>query len=157
MKKIKNILLVTFIFSILLTCNSVSASTQNPNITTKITYLDNGDYLETTIYENDAVLTRATSKKTGTKTTTYKSDGKALWYVSVTGTFTYTGTSSKCTAASVKAASYVDTWKISNKSSSYSSNTATGKATAKLYYGPLPVTTINESVILICNSKGDLS
>ena len=157
MKKIKNILLVTFIFSILLTCNSVSASTQYSNITTQITYLDNGDYLETTIYDNDATLTRATSKKSGTKTTTYKSDGKALWYVSVTGTFTYTGSSSKCTAASVKAASYVDTWKISNKSSSYKNNTATGSATAKLYYGPLPVTTINQKVTLTCDSKGNLS
>ena len=157
MKTIKNILLATFIFSILVTCNSVSAATQYSDIITQITYLDNGDYLETTIYENDIVLTRATGKKTGTKTTTYKSDGKALWYVSVTGTFTYTGTSSKCTASSVKASSYVDTWKISNKSSSYKNNTATGSATAKLYYGPLPVTTINQTVTLSCNSKGDLS
>lgn len=65
--------------------------------------------------------------------------------------------SSKCTASSVKAGSYDQYWKISNKKSSYTANCAIGSATGKLYYGPSPVTTINKEVVLKCSINGTLS
>lgn len=153
---------VLWIVSAVLFCSFSSptityASTQMQVLSKEVTYLDDGTYFETIIYENDGPSTRASKTKTGTKKTTYSADGKDLWYVSVTGTFSYTGSSSKCTSAKVKAESYNQYWKISNKSSSYSGNTATGKATAKLYYGPLPAATVNESVVLHCDSNGNLS
>ena len=120
-------------------------------------YNVHADDSKTIIYEENNPQLRSAKTKTGTKTTTYKSNGKSLWYVSVTGTFTYTGSSSKCTASSVKAGSYDQYWKISNKKSSYTANCAIGSATGKLYYGPSPVTTINKEVVLKCSINGTLS
>lgn len=136
---------------------NVHADDSKTIISKEFVVLSNGDCLETIIYEENNPQLRSAKTKTGTKTTTYKSNGKSLWYVSVTGTFTYTGSSSKCTASSVKAGSYDQYWKISNKKSSYTANCAIGSATGKLYYGPSPVTTINKEVVLKCNINGTLS
>ncbi|MBE5064026.1 hypothetical protein INF30_12255 [Lachnospiraceae bacterium DSM 108991] len=155
-KKVLCLLIVTLFFSFSSIAVADAAAPQRV-LSKETTYLDDGSYFETIIYVNTEINTRANNTKTGTKTTTYKADGKVLWYVSVTGSFTYTGSSSKCTSASVKAESYNQYWKISNKSSSYSGNKAKGKATAKLYYGPLPAATINKEVVLSCDSNGNLS
>ena len=150
--------LILTLFCVFSSITITQAATPNQLIAKEISYLNDGSYFETFIYENSGVETRANKTKTGTKTTTYNdADGKVLWYVSVTGSFTYTGSSSKCTSASVKAESYNSYWKISNRYSSYSGNKARGKATAKLYYGPLPAATINEEVVLSCDSNGNLS
>lgn len=151
------ILFLTLCFSF--SSSAVAQTTAPIQILSKdVSYLEDGSYFETTIYENDNIITRASKTKTGTKTTSYNdANGKVLWYVAVTGTFTYTGSSSKCTSASVKAESYNQYWKISNRGSSYSGNKAKGKATGKLYYGPLPAATINKEVVLSCNSNGILS
>lgn len=119
-------------------------------------YFDNGDYIETVISESP--IAAYSSSKSGSKSSTYyNASNEALWYVEVTGTFTYTGSSSKCTGASVSADSYKSTWRVSNRSSSYSGNTATGKATGKRYFGNAVVETINKTVNLSCSANGTLS
>lgn len=162
MKYIKNkssivLAILLMIIGTLFPITVVNANPQDIPISAETTYLDDGTYFETIIYQQQDINTRSSKSKTGTKKTTYNADGKVLWYVSVTGTFTYTGSSSKCTSASVTAESYNKYWKISNKSSSFTKNIAKGKATAKLYYGPLPATTINQVVVLSCDANGNLS
>lgn len=117
-------------------------------------YLENGDYIETVITESP--IATYSNSKTGSKTSEYYGDGVALWYVKVTGSFTYTGSSVWCTSASVSADSYSSYWGISNRSSSYSGNIATAKATGTRYFGNAVVERINETVNLSCSVNGSL-
>ena len=149
MKKI--VTLFTIISSILFLSLPVSALEQKR----EIIQLDNGYYLETIIEE--IPTTRASNQKTGRKTANYKnSQGTVVFTVTVTGTFTYNGSSSTCTKSVVEASSKNANWKISSKSASKSGNKATAKATAKRYVDGTVVETRNCSVTLTCSSNGSL-
>lgn len=153
MKKLYKLCIMAF-FVVVFGTTVQAAYTDSMETEVVKVYLENGDYLETVIEES---MSRSSSK-TGTKTTTYKNaSGEAMWYVSVTGTFTYTGSSSTCTSASVAAGTYSEYWKITSKSSSYSGSTATGSATAKKYLFGVATNTITENVRLTCSSTGTLS
>lgn len=106
-----------------------------------------------------AISTYSTTRtKTASKTTYYQnSSGSTLWYVKVTATFSYNGTSASCTSSSVTAESCNSYWKVSNKKSSYSGNSATASATGKEYYNSKVMQTINKSVTLSCSKNGTLS
>lgn len=126
----------------------------------EIEYLDDGSYFETVITtESNSGMTTLSSKSvTKTKTSYYKnSNGTILWYVKVTGTFTYGNGSSKCTSSSVTADSKSGAWKITSKSASKSGNKATAKATAKRYYGGSVAETKNKTVTLTCSPSGNFS
>ena len=135
MKKLIMILTCLLLFTI---CSPVYGAEQIES--SEIEYLDDGSYFETVITtESNSGMTTLSSKSvTKTKTSYYKnSNGTILWYVKVTGTFTYGNGSSKCTSSSVTAESKSGAWKITSKSASKSGNKATAKATAKRYYGCL--------------------
>lgn len=153
MKKVlTSLLLMLLIFSPIEICGLESNTSEN----VYYEYLEDGSYYEITIIEN--TMTRASSTKKGTKKAKYvTSSNVTVWEVSVTGTFTYDGSSSTCTAASVAATSYSTNWKITSKSASKSGNKATAKATAKCYYDGSLVTTVNKSVTLTCDKNGNLS
>lgn len=126
----------------------------------EIEYLDDGSYFETVITtESNSGMTTLSSKSvTKTKTSYYKnSNGTILWYVKITGTFTYGNGSSKCTSSSVTAESKSGAWKITSKSASKSGNKATAKATAKRYYGGSVAETKNKTVTLTCSPSGNFS
>ena len=98
-------------------------------------YDTNGCYWETIIKNTSSetgIMPFAMDKTiTKTKTSSYKSaNGTVLWPVSVTATFSYNGTSSKCLSCSDKAVSYNTTWFIKSSSSSKSGNSASAAATA---------------------------
>jgi ABC-type Na+ efflux pump permease subunit len=150
MKKIITIL--TILSSILFLSFPVSALEQKK----EIIQLDNGYYLETIIEETPT--TRASNQKTAKKTGNYKNaQGTTMFSVTVTGTFTYTGSSSTCTKSIASATSKNANWKISSKSASKSGNKATAKATAKRYVDGTAVETQNCTVTLTCSSNGSLS
>ena len=131
MKKLIMILTCLLLFTI---CSPVYGAEQIES--SEIEYLDDGSYFETVITtESNSGMTTLSSKSvTKTKTSYYKnSNGTILWYVKVTGTFTYGNGSSKCTSSSVTAESKSGAWKITSKSASKSGNKATAKATAKRY------------------------
>lgn len=95
--------------------------------------------------------------KTARKTANYKNaQGAIMFSVTVTGTFTYTGSSSTCTKSVAEASSKNTNWKISSKSASKSGNKATAKAIAKRYVDGVAVETQNCTVTLICSSNGSL-
>ena len=144
--------LFTIVCSILFLSLPVSALEQKR----EIIQLDNGYYLETIIEETPT--TRASNQKTARKIGNYKnSQGKVVFTVTVTGTFTYTGFSSTCTKSVAEASSKNANWKISSKSASKSGNKATAKATAKRYVDGTAVETRSCSVTLTCSSNGSLS
>ena len=155
MKKLIMILTCLLLFTI---CSPVYGAEQIES--SEIEYLDDGSYFETVITtESNSGMTTLSSKSvTKTKTSYYKnSNGTLLWYVKVTGTFTYGNGSSKCTSSSVTAESKSGAWKITSKSASKSGNKATAKATAKRYYGGSVAETKNKTVTLTCSPSGNFS
>ncbi|MBQ3783425.1 MAG: hypothetical protein II838_08300 [Lachnospiraceae bacterium] len=156
MKKFISLLIAIAIIFILPASNTVQASDGKSfkQTYTTIEYLDNGDCIETTLVVSDS------SKGTvnGTKTSTYKnSSNETLWYVSVTGTFSYNGTSSTCINASGDSHSYSSYWTVSNPTVSKSGNTATSTATGKKRVFGIVVQTQTLTVTLSCSKNGVLS
>lgn len=125
---------------------------------TKTTHAEEYYYDETIEIINKAPVSRATNSITGKKTASMKnSSGKILWSVSVTGTFTYTGSKATCTSSTVDAKSNNSYWKIKSKSSSKTSNKAIGKATGQNIVGGVIVATHTLSTTLTCSATGKLS
>lgn len=155
MKKLIMILTCLLLFTI---CSPVYGAEQIES--SEIEYLDDGSYFETVITteSNSGMTTLSNKSVTKTKTSYYtNSNGTILWYVKVTGTFTYGNGSSKCTSSSVTAESKSGAWKITSKSASKSGNKATAKATAKRYYGGSVAETKNKTVTLTCSPSGNFS
>lgn len=119
-----------------------------------IELLPNGDVIEETLVLENTLLRSSTKK--GSRIVEYKKDGKVLWKATLSATFTYTGSSAKCTASSISATSYVSTWKITSKSASKSGNVATGNVTAKQYYVSTPIQTVNRTLKITCSASGVL-
>lgn len=115
-------------------------------------------YYEETIEVIDEIITRTTSTKTGKKTVSYKNaNGVVLWSVAVQGTFTYTGSSSRCTNSEVITTVNNSNWKIISKSSSKTNNIAKATATAKNYFLGEVIATVTKNVSLTCSNTGVLS
>lgn len=153
----KRIVLFLLSLQLLITFQPVFATSGTDVVS--VEYLPDGSYFETTIDEEmvNSVLGIATRSSTITrsKTKTYKnSSGTTLWYVKVTGTYTYGSGSAKCTKSTVYAATTSSAWKIASKSSSKSGATAIAKATGKKYVDGTVVDTRNVTVKLTCRSNG---
>lgn len=155
MKKIIYVLCIALISSL---CPQ-NAHAAIPTAQSTIELLNDGCYIITTI-EDVGISTEPLSRSTATKSKTvkyYNADDEVMWYVKVTGTFTYGNGSSKCTSSSVSAASYASTWKITNKSASNSGSTAIATATAKQYFDGTVIKTVSRTVKLTCSPTGVFS
>ena len=103
-------------------------------------------------------ITRTTSTKIAKKTGSYKnSSGTVLWSVTVTGTFSYNGSTSSCTKSVVSTHINNSRWSISKSSSSKSGNKATATAIAKCTSDGAVVSTVSKTVTLTCDKDGNLS
>lgn len=130
---------------------NINALEENYNTT----YYENGYYYEISISVTNSV---ARSAKEGSKTIYCKnSAGKTMWSLTVKGTFTYNGSTSSCTSASASTSIIDATWKITNKSSSKSGNTAKATATAICYLNGNPINSATKTVSLKCSASGKLS
>lgn len=123
-----------------------------------VEYLEDGSCYETVITvddnENgDSGIMSTAKTRTGSKKTSYKNkSGAVLWYVKVTGKFTYNDSTSKCTSASATAVSNSSSWKIIDKSSSRNGNEAKASATAQR-----KGVDYHRTVTLSCSKTGKLS
>lgn len=121
-----------------------------------------GYYFETEIVDEslmtlDNAIQASKGTKTMSKRTSYKNaSGKVMWYVQVTGTFTYGNGTAKCTKSSVTAASNNSTWKIVSKSASKSGSKATATAKARHYNNGIPAELLTKSVTLTCSPNGTI-
>lgn len=121
-------------------------------------YFENGDYLTTTIFVDSFTQTRATSTKSASKTTTYcNSSGTVVWTFTVTGKFSYNGSTSSCTSASHSYDIKSSAWKVSSASSSKSGSTVSGTIVAKQYQLGVCLNTITRNQSLTCDKNGNLS
>ena len=156
MKKILSILLIVVI---LFAMQSIFVFAETVNTPT-VEDLGNG-YYTVTVIENvptPNALFAASTNITKSKTTYFKNkNNETLWYVKVTGTFTYDGTTSKCLNVTPAAQSYVSAWKTSGLTGSKSLNTATASVVGKLYVDGVVVQTVPKAVTLTCSPTGKFS
>lgn len=146
---------LVFIVALFIIPMPVQASSNTlPTITE---YLANGDYIETILLISD--INPLSSIRNGSKTSTYKnSSGVPLWSITVKASFSYTpGKNSKCTSASGFTTAYSSNWKVPSPSVQKSNNTATATVTAKKYSGSTLINSYTRSVVLHCDSYGNLS
>ncbi len=154
----KRTLIITLIISLICCsalCIPASAAEATEKTETTIEYLDNGDYIKTTItyYETNARV----ATKSGSKTADYyNSAGDTMWSVTVNGTFNYNGTTSSCTSVSRSAAAYASSWSIKSSSCSKSGNCASATATAT-NKGVFTSKDYTKTVNLYCSPYGILS
>ena len=87
----------------------------------------------------------------------YNANGVKLWTVTVTGTFSYDGSSATCTSVSKSYTIYDSAWKVTDESCSKSGNKAMASFTVKRYVLLIPVQTENVSLTLTCSANGTLS
>lgn len=158
MRKFK-ILCIVAIFAASFMPTQISAKVEtNEKVT--IEYLENGNYVETIITEENTTNTmmgRATSSKTGSKTEFYRNgDGEVMWTIAVRASFTYNGSTATCTQSSVITTCPSNMWKVSNTSASRKGNTGTAYATGKRYTNGFVVESVNRSVTLTCSGNGTL-
>ena len=78
--------------------------------------------------------------------------------VTVTGTFSYNGSSAKCTAVTGRASSNSSYWKVSSLSCSKLNTLASATATSKQYDTSWAITrSVSRTVTLSCSASGKLS
>lgn len=121
--------------------------------------LENGDSITTILEEEtSSIHTRATSSKSVSRTVNYRNaDGDIIWSFKVNATFTYNGTTSRCTGATHSFHTNDSNWKADSMSSTYSGNTAAGNITAKHYLLGICSKTINKEVSIKCDAKGNIT
>lgn len=144
---------ISYLLTVLLivSCMTFAASAEE----TDVIAFEDGSYFTVSIEE---IGTRASGTKTAAKTYTYHSDsGTAVWKAVLTGTFTYTGSNSTCTASSCDVTIYDSDWHVISKSASKSGNSATASVT--MGYRVLGITTSKKtaSLRLSCDANGNLS
>ena len=126
---------------------------------TVLSNFNNDYYLETVITDANPTFSFSTLQSnshtiTKTKTTNIKNtNGAILWSVSITATFTYDGSTSRCISCSPSAETYSSSWTIQSTSSRKSGNSATAIATAN--YASLKNYT--QSVTISCSKNGTVS
>lgn len=134
--------------------SKIGASEGSGSEKTFTTYLSDGSYYVTTIYESDAACLSVQQQKSGHKTVEkYNSSGKLLFSLTVRGTFTYDGTTSKAISASYEYTTDAAFWSFSDGSAVCSGNTATAYGTFKHFW---VFQTNNISISLSCAPTGTL-
>lgn len=125
-----------------------------------IEYLDDGSYYLTVIEDasSDEIAPFSTTTKTKSKTTYFKNaNGTTLWYVRVTGTFTYGNGTATCTKVIPSAVSKSSSWKVSTPTGKRSGNKASATATGKHYVSGIVTNSKTKTVTLTCSPTGNFS
>lgn len=118
-------------------------------------YFQDGSYLVTEIITNGS---RASGNVTGSKPSAYyDSEGVIQWRVTLTGSFTYNGSSATCTSSSANVTIYDSTWYTISKTTGKSGNTATASVTMGKKAVGVTVAKVPISMTLECDADGNLS
>ena len=147
--------LILAVLSVMVLIPVVAASAEQSTEPDEVIWLENGDYI---IVTTQTISTYASGTITKNKHGTYYgADDNPEWKVTLTGTFTYNGTSSTCTSSSCSVSIYDNHWYLVSKSAGKSGNTAT--ATATLGYKSLGVTVGKRTynLTLTCDKNGNVS
>lgn len=156
MKKFLTILLT----ALLLVNISTPAAKANTStiVYSEIEYISEDLYLEIEIEEYTDTMQRATQTKTAAKKVSLKnSSNTTVATFTIIGTFTYDGTTSKCTAASHSSTISDNTWAFTFKTANRLTNRAIGQYIIDCTINGQVVQKLSDSVILACAPDGTLS
>ena len=152
MKRFLSIALLITIFITLLPINTNALSN---TLTNDIIYLDDGSYITIELTWSEA---RASGTKTGSKTYTNRdSSGNENWKAVLKGTFTYTGSSATCTAASCNVTISDSAYYVVSKSATKSGNAAVGELTMGRKFLGITVDKETINMRITCDANGNLS
>ncbi len=119
-----------------------------------VEYFEDGSYMITKL-ETEQFSPFATSTTRKTKSADYYSNsGKLLWVVSLTGNFSYTGSSATCTSSSASYKIYDDAWKVTASKADKNGRQAIGNFTVKKYTLGIPLSTVNKTITISCSNTG---
>lgn len=145
------LLLVSNIFTLPTAATVLDESSQDQIIICQtVEDLGNGSFFIETIYVPSIQLYSNT--KTGTKMAQFIYSGNPIFAISVTGTFTYDGSTSDATSSLCKIVTYVEDAEIVSYDA-YTSGTS-AVATGSVKYKRI---TIPKTVTLTCDKDGNLS
>ena len=148
---ILSIIVILFTFPMISYADNSGATGETDSC---VKYYSDGSYTVTTIETSDlSHLDTSTIKKTK-HTTFYNSDNEKEWDITVTGTFTYTGSSATCTNSTVSYKIYDTHWKVTSSQASKSGRIAKGEFTLKRYFLGIPIKTDNETLTITCSNTG---
>lgn len=151
MKRFFSLVLVAILLISIFPQNCLAVEIKEP----AVIYFEDGSYMTETIRQ---VYSRTSGAKTATKEKTYyDGNGNADWKVVLTGSYTYTGSSSTCTASSCSVTIYDSDWYTISKSASKSDNTATASVTMGYKLLGVTVNKVSADIALTCDKDGNLS
>ncbi len=156
-KVISLILVVLMLFSV--ASVSVVATDSDDTVTTTTQYFDDGSYMVVTVRTNE-ISTHAKSNGTADSTKDYNyytSSGALRWTVTLTASFTYTGSSATCKSASVSHKIYNSAWSVKSENASRSGRTATATFTVVRTALGIVNKTVSDSITLSCSNAGVVS
>lgn len=105
-----------------------------------------------------SVQTRAGGTVSGSKERNqYDSNGSLCWKVTLSASFTYTGSSATCTSANCDVVCYSSDWYVISKSASKSGNMASASATMGEMEGGATVRRVTAYLTIQCDGNGNLS
>ena len=154
--------IISFVLVVVLLAFSFSVSTFAKDAQESITYYTDGSYTVITMQNADFAFAKVLQALRSVKTKTitakhYDSSDNLEWTASLTGTFSYNGTTASCTSVSKSTTIYASAWKCTSSSCSKSGATATGNFTFKRYTVGLPVQTINQNLTMTCDPNGNIT
>lgn len=152
MKKIIAVLLA--VVMMLGVCPISALASENVTTETDVEYFEDGSYMVTEM-TTSTISTFAAKTVSKTKSAHYyDSNDNKEWTVSLSATFSYTGSSATCTGATTSHTIYNDAWKVTSAVPSKSGNKATGTFTVKKYVLGIPVKTVNKTLTITCSNTG---
>lgn len=120
-----------------------------------IIFFEDGSYITITIEE---LPMRASGTKSGHKNLTYTAkDGTICWQATLSGTFTYTGTSATCTSSTCDVTIYENAFYVVSKTANRSGNTATATVTMGRKVLGITISKDTYNMSLSCDANGNLS
>ena len=151
MKESIKIIAFFLLITLLIPINAFAAKER----TGDIIYLQNGSYITVEITSTGE---RATSTKTASKTyVCHDSSDNEEWRATLTGTFTYTGTTSACTASSCNVTITDSDWYVVSKTASKSGSSALADLTMGRKFLGITIEKETINMTLTCDANGNLS
>lgn len=154
MKKLISVILVILILLSFPMISYAQGSEIAECINDYVEYYEDGSYSITTIEISTVTTLAASTVKQTKKYTYYSSKSEKEWDITVTGNFTFTGSSATCTNSTVSYNIYDKNWKVTSAQASKSGRTATGEFTLKRYFLGVPTKTVNQTLTLTCSNTG---
>lgn len=151
MKKLISLLSVVLMIAVL--CPNTAFADEKIVTDRYVEYLDDGCYIVTELTES-TITTFAEQTTSKSKSSHYYDGSNKEWTVTLSATFSYTGSSATCKSATTSSKIYNDKWKVTSAVPSKSGNKATGTFTVKKYVLGIPVKTVNKTLTITCSNTG---